>query len=109
MIWCSSSSVLNTKRCPWSESLLVAFAADRLGNIDAEERPFIAAVFTVRDEDEKDVVVMDAGWRDEGGRIDCVRCARARDGKPAAKTTKANPRLLERNIGPTALLLVTRS
>jgi hypothetical protein len=110
MISCWPSSELNAKRCPWSEFLLVAFAADRLGNIDAEEKPFIETVCTARDATDVVFVAIDAGWRDDdAGKIACARCASAIDGKPAAKTTKANPRLLERNIGPTALLLVTRS
>jgi hypothetical protein len=99
---------LNTKRCRWSEFPLVALAADPLGNIEAEEKPFIEVVLTARDAKGVVFVVMDAGWRDEAGRIDCIRCAKARDGKPAAKTTKAKPSLLERNMGPTVLLLVTR-
>jgi hypothetical protein len=85
--------------------LLVALATDRLGNIDAEEKPFIETVLTTRDEKAVAFVVVDADGRGPAGGSDCVRCARARDGKPAIKTTEAKIRLLERNIGPTAKLL----
>ena len=85
--------------------MLVAFAARRLGNIDAEEKPFIETALAARDEKAVALVVVDADWRDPAGRIDCVRCAKARDGNPTVKTTKARSRLLERNIGPTAKLL----
>ncbi len=85
--------------------MLVAFATDRLGNIDAEEKPFIETVPTECDAKAVAFVAVDADWRDPAGRIDCVRCARARDGKLTIKTTEAKIRLLERNIGPTANLL----
>ena len=105
MISCWSSAALNAKRCSGFEAMLEAFAADRLGNIDVEENPFIETVPAARDKRAVAFVVVDADWRDPAGRIDCVRCAKARDGKPTVKITKARSRLLERNIGPTANLL----
>ena len=100
MISCWSSAALDAKRCSGFEVVLEAFAADRLGNIDVEENPFIESVLAARDERAVAFVVVDADWRDPAGRIDCVRCAKARDGNPTVKTTKARSRLLERNTGP---------
>lgn len=104
MTSCWSSCAPGANRCPSFEFLLVAFVANRLGNIDAEEKPFIEVVLTARDAKDVALVVLDKDWRGPAGRIDCVRCARARDGKLAIKTTKARTRLLERNIGPHRLL-----
>jgi hypothetical protein len=105
MISCWSSAALDAKRCSEFEFVLVAFAARRLGSIDVEEKPFIETVLAARDEKAVAFVVVDADGRGPAGGSDCVRCARARDGKPAIKTTEAKIRLLERNIGPTAKLL----
>src|SRR5579864_8590573 len=101
MTSCWSSCAPSAKRCSSFEFLLVAFVANRTGNnIDTEGKPFIGVVLTARHAKDVVFVVLDKDWRGPAGRIDCARCARARDGKLAIKTTKARNRVLERNIGP---------
>src|SRR5579864_2812446 len=100
MTSCWSSCAPSAKRCSSFEFLLMEFVANRPGNIDAEEKPFIGVVLTARGAKDVVLVVLNKDRRVPAGRTDCVRCARARDGKLAIKTTKARNRLLERNIGP---------
>jgi hypothetical protein len=99
---CCSSSVLFAKRC--SEFVPLVFAVDRLGSIDteengvfAEEVPHPCGVAGLAAD-----IMFDEERFDGADANDCVRCAKARDGKPASKTTNGKNRPQKRDIGTTA-------
>lgn len=100
---CCSSSAPFAKRCP-SEFVPLAFAVDRLGSIDTEEN----GVFTGEVPHPRGVagfaadIMLDEERLDWAGANDCVRCAKARHGKPASKTTNGKNRPQKRDIGATA-------
>src|SRR4029077_5601350 len=71
MISCWSSAALNAKRVSGCEAMLEAFAADRLGNIDVEENPFIETLPAARDRRAVAFVVVDAEWGGPARRSDC--------------------------------------
>src|SRR5579862_252052 len=98
---CCSSSALFAKRCP-SEFVPLAFAVDRLGSIDTEENGVLTAVPDARGVAGFADIMLDEERLDWVGANDCVRCAKARHGKPASKTTNGKNRPQKRNIGATA-------
>ena len=82
----------------------MVFAVDRLGSIDteengvfAEEVPHPCGVAGLAAD-----IMFDEERFDGADANDCVRCAKARHGKPASKTTNGKNRPQKRDIGTTA-------
>jgi hypothetical protein len=82
----------------------MVLAGNRFGSIDTEEN----GVLTEEVPTARDVagfaadIMLDEERFDEADVNDCARCARARDGKLASKTTNGTNRPQKRNIGATA-------
>ena len=82
----------------------MVLADDRFGSIDTEEN----GVLTEEVPAGRDVagfaadIVLDEERFDGADANDCARCAKARQGKPASKTTNGKNRPQKRNIGATA-------
>jgi hypothetical protein len=80
----------------------MALADDRFGSIDSEENGVLTEeVCTARDVAGFAANIMFDEERFDGtDENDCARCAKARNGKPASKTTNVENRPQERNMVP---------
>ena len=100
---CCFSSALFAKRCS-SAFVPLVFAVDRLGSIDTEDN----GVFAERVPHPRGApgfaadIMLDEERFDGADANDCVRCAKARHGEPASKTSNAKNRPEKRDIGTTA-------
>ena len=80
----------------------MALADDRFGSVDGEEK----GVLTEEVRTARDVagfaadIMLDEERFDEADENDCARCAKARNGKPASKTTNGKNRPQKRNMVP---------
>ena len=80
----------------------MALADDRFGSIDSEENGVLTEeVCTARDVAGFAAdIMLDEERFDGTDENDCARCPKARNGKPASKTTNAENRPQERNMVP---------